>query len=193
MRETYEKRLWRALLPLYYPRASRRVPTAKLHHGAHRVPLAPWPARGRLSARAAPFPPRSRGDSALAEITLGPPGRAAGLEVVAEVLKTEAVFIANPRCGHPAMVERLKKRIEGHLTATRYQMVQYNVHRDNMPKVAEITPGKRAPTVSPLDTDGWCAVSALVLKKLVSEKMDALQAAGATDILVFDIANSRGF
>ena len=105
----------------------------------------------------------------------------------------EAVFIANPRCGHPAMVERLKKRIEGHLTATRYQMVQYNVHRDNMPKVAEITPGKRAPTVSPLDTDGWCAVSALVLKKLVSEKMDALQAAGATDILVFDIANSRGF
>ena len=119
--------------------------------------------------------------------------RAAGLEIVAEVLKTEAVFIANPRCGHPAMVERLKKRIEGHLTATRYQMVQYNVHRDNMPKVAEITPGKRAPTVSPLDTDGWCAVSALVLKKLVSEKMDALQAAGATDILVFDIANSRGF
>ena len=75
MRETYEKRLWRAHLPLYYPRASRRVPTAKLHHGAHRVPLAPWPARGRLSARAAPFPPRSRGDSALAEITLGPPDR----------------------------------------------------------------------------------------------------------------------
>ena len=27
----------------------------------------------------------------------------------------------------------------------------------------------------------------------LSEKMDALQAAGATDILVFDIANSRGF
>ena len=132
-------------------------------------------------------------DAVVDLVETGTTMRAAGLEVVAEVLKTEAVFIANPRCGHPAMVERLKKRIEGHLTATRYQMVQYNVHRDNMPKVAEITPGKRAPTVSPLDTDGWCAVSALVLKKLVSEKMDALQAAGATDILVFDIANSRGF
>ena len=50
---------------------------------------------------------------------------------------------------------------------------------------------KRSPTVSPLDADGWCAVSALVLKKELSEIMDQLQEAGATDILAFDIANSR--
>ena len=58
-------------------------------------------------------------------------------------------------------------------------------------QVLTITPGKRSPTVSPLDADGWCAVSALVLKKELSEIMDQLQEAGATDILAFDIANSR--
>jgi ATP phosphoribosyltransferase len=59
------------------------------------------------------------------------------------------------------------------------------------PQVVAITPGKTSPTVSKLDAEGWCAVSSLVLKKNVSEVMDQLEAQGATDILVFDMANSR--
>lgn len=55
----------------------------------------------------------------------------------------------------------------------------------------QVTPGKRAPTVSPLDVEGWVAVQALILKKESSRVMDALKAAGATDVLIFSLQNTR--
>lgn len=55
----------------------------------------------------------------------------------------------------------------------------------------KITPGKRAPTVTSLDADGWVAVSAMVEKKAIATVMDELSKVGATDILVLNIANSR--
>ncbi len=70
-------------------------------------------------------------------------------------------------------------------------MVMYNVSNDLMDKAIVITPGKRSPTVTNLECGNVKAVSALVLKKEVSEKMDALHDIGATDILVLDLQNSR--
>lgn len=55
----------------------------------------------------------------------------------------------------------------------------------------KVTPGKRSPTVSPLEEADWVAVSALVPKARIHEIMDELQAIGAVDILVFDMANCR--
>lgn len=55
----------------------------------------------------------------------------------------------------------------------------------------QVTPGKRAPTVSQLDMTGWVAVQALILKKETSRVMDALKAVGATDILIFSLQNTR--
>lgn len=54
-----------------------------------------------------------------------------------------------------------------------------------------ITPGKRAPTVTALEAPGWVAVSVMVEKKQIANKMDELTEVGATDILVLEIANSR--
>lgn len=56
--------------------------------------------------------------------------------------------------------------------------------------VFQITPGKKSPTVASLK-DGGFAVSALVLKKDSALVMDKLHELGATDILVFNISNSR--
>jgi ATP phosphoribosyltransferase len=39
--------------------------------------------------------------------------------------------------------------------------------------------------------EGWCAVSSLVNKSGSAEVMDQLTAIGATDILLFEICNSR--
>lgn len=85
----------------------------------------------------------------------------------------------------------MKRRIDGYITATKYVMIVYNITADLMAKAIEITPGKRSPTVTSLDDGHYKSVSSLVLKKEVSEKMDALHDIGATDILVLSLANSR--
>jgi ATP phosphoribosyltransferase len=69
-------------------------------------------------------------------------------------------------------------------------MVSYNCSSDILELVCKITPGKRSPTITSL-TDGGHAVSGLVKKGEVVKVMDELHAAGARDILVFEMANSR--
>jgi ATP phosphoribosyltransferase len=54
-----------------------------------------------------------------------------------------------------------------------------------------VTPGKRAPTITALEEDGWVAVNAMVEKKRMAPIMDKLAEIGATDILVLEISNSR--
>ena len=113
------------------------------------------------------------------------------MEVVHEILDTQAILIANPNSEHKDLISVLKKRIEGYLTATKYVMIVYNVSNDILQDAIKITPGKRSPTVTNLDCGNVKAVSALVLKKEVSNKMDELHDIGATDILVLDLQNSR--
>lgn len=49
----------------------------------------------------------------------------------------------------------------------------------------------RAPTITALEDPDWVAVSSMVEKRTIATVMDDLTAAGATDILVLQIANSR--
>ena len=85
----------------------------------------------------------------------------------------------------------MKNRIEGYITATKYVMIVYNVGVELLDEAVKITPGKRSPTITSLECGSVKSVSSLVLKKEISEKMDALQKVGATDILVLNINNSR--
>lgn len=100
-------------------------------------------------------------------------------------------MIANPHSEHKDLLDLLRRRIDGYLTATKYVMVIYNVHTDLLHEATAITPGKRSPTVTSLDDGHYKSVSSLVLKTEVSQKMDALHEVGATDILVVELANSR--
>jgi ATP phosphoribosyltransferase len=100
-------------------------------------------------------------------------------------------MISNPHSVHQDMISLVKRRMEGYITATKYVMLMYNVSNELMDKALVITPGKRSPTVTNLSCGNVKAVSSLVLKKEVSEKMDALHDIGATDILVLDLQNSR--
>jgi len=118
--------------------------------------------------------------------------RAAGLEIVEKIMDTQAVLIKNKRnTQHLEIAERIKKRIEGWHTATKYQMIQYNIEKVNLDKALAITPGKRSPTVSALEESGWLAVSSLVKKDEAAKIMDDLQSIGADSILIFSISNSR--
>jgi len=130
-------------------------------------------------------------DAVVDLVETGTTMRAAGLEIVGEIMETQSVLIASPSTRHQKLIETLIKRIEGFQTAQKYQMIQYNVQRSLLPKALEVTPGKRSPTISGLDEKDWVAVSSLILKKESSQIMDRLQEIGASDILLFALNNTR--
>ncbi|CEP63458.1 ATP phosphoribosyltransferase LALA0_S08e02938g [Lachancea lanzarotensis] len=118
--------------------------------------------------------------------------RAAGLIDIATVLETSAHLIEskNPR-GDPELLQTIKSRIEGVMTAHKYVSCQYNVPTSCLPEVLKITPGRRAPTISQIDDAGWVAVSAMIDRKQKGTVMDELKKKGAADIMVFEISNCR--
>lgn len=130
-------------------------------------------------------------DAVVDLVETGTTMRAAGLEVVHDILSTQAVLISNPNTKHKELITKLERRIQGYITSTKYVMMMYNVSNDLLSMAIEITPGKKSPTVTSLECGNNKAVSVLVLKKEVSEKMDALYDVGATDILVLELNNSR--
>ncbi|KAF7559576.1 hypothetical protein G7046_g4567 [Stylonectria norvegica] len=117
--------------------------------------------------------------------------RAAGLKAIDTVVDSTAVLIKSKSPSNPEMVELIASRIRGVITAQRYVLCQYNIERSQLSKATKITPGKRAATITTLDTEGWVAVSSMVEKKKIALVMDDLTRVGAHDILVLDIHNTR--
>ncbi|KAK7689968.1 hypothetical protein QCA50_006608 [Cerrena zonata] len=120
--------------------------------------------------------------------------RAAGLHAIATLLETEAVLIKSSTPKDPAhepLIKTIASRIAGVVAARRYVVCQYNVRRERLHDATSITPGRRAPTISPLEEDGWAAVSAMVEKSKVANIMDNLVKIGAEDILIFNLDNCR--
>lgn len=117
--------------------------------------------------------------------------KAAGLKAIDTVVESSAILIKSKAPSNPAMVNLIAARIGGVITAQKYVLCQYNIARTKLPEAAKITPGKRAPTVTSLEEEGWVAVSAMVEKKRIAPVMDELTQVGATDILVLDIHNTR--
>ena len=117
--------------------------------------------------------------------------RAAGLKAIATVVESTAVLISSKNPSDPKLVNLIHQRIKGVITAQKYVLCSYNVERKNLSAASRITPGKRAPTINSLEEEGWVAVSAMVERSKIAGAMDDLVEAGATDILVTKIDNSR--
>ncbi|CAK41508.1 hypothetical protein CBS63078_4064 [Aspergillus niger] len=116
--------------------------------------------------------------------------KAAGLKAIDTVVETISVLVKSKKTQNP-LVDLIASRIRGVITAQKYVLCQYNIPRGELATASKITPGKRAPTVTALEEDGWVAVSSMVEKKKIATVMDDLTKVGATDILVLNIANSR--
>ncbi|KAI8815786.1 HisG-domain-containing protein [Fimicolochytrium jonesii] len=123
--------------------------------------------------------------------------REARLHAISTLLTSEAVLIANAAkyssttTNQTKLIDTLRRRIEGVVAAQKYLLCNYNIHREKLKDAVKITPGRKAPTVSPLEDEEWVAVSAMVLKSEAASVMDRLEAVGASDVLVFQIHNSR--
>lgn len=105
--------------------------------------------------------------------------RAAGLTPISTLLTSQAVLIRSnkpvPNQDNADLISRVCGRIAGVIAAGKYVLCNYNIPRANVEKATKVTPGRRAPTVSPLDDPEWVAVSSMVLKAEVADVMDRLQ------------------
>ncbi|KIJ45898.1 hypothetical protein M422DRAFT_226952 [Sphaerobolus stellatus SS14] len=120
--------------------------------------------------------------------------RAAGLHAIDTVLNTEAVLIksAKPKHEHlKPIIDLVTRRIAGVIASKKYVLCEYNIPRAALSNATAITPGRRAPTISPLEDPEWVAVSSMVERKRVAGVMDQLVDIGAEDVLVVSLDNCR--
>ena len=117
--------------------------------------------------------------------------RSAGLKAIDDVVVSQAVLIQSRAPSNRELVELIAARIRGVITAQKYALCQYNIARAALAQATRITPGKRSPTVTALDENGWVAVSVMVSRRDMAVVMDELARVGAQDILMLDIHNSR--
>jgi ATP phosphoribosyltransferase len=119
--------------------------------------------------------------------------RAAGLAEADVVLRSESVLISSGHMSpeHQKVAEMLLRRIKSVLAARAYVLIEYNAPRTLLTECMAITPGRRAPTLSPLDDSDWVSVSAMIPSKDKHEIMDRLHDVGAVDIFVASIQNCR--
>lgn len=122
--------------------------------------------------------------------------RAAGLKAICTLLETSAHLISSKNPKFPETVDIIKQRFEGILAAQKYVLCNYNSPRSILKHVLTITPGRRSATVSALerkaeDDEDWVAVSVMIEKSQIGNKMDELKKSGASDILVSEISNCR--
>ena len=113
------------------------------------------------------------------------------LRRIGDVWDSQAWLVANPNLeGHPdraALVRRLRARLDGLLTARRLKYVTLNAPAEALPRIREILPGMRSPTVVPLADTGMVAVHAAAQEDVFWEAMERLKEAGATEILVLPV------
>jgi ATP phosphoribosyltransferase len=125
-------------------------------------------------------------------VSTGTTLRQAGLEFVGEpILHSEAVLVRRYGAEPVPPVDQLLRRLQGVLVARRYVMMDYDVQVENVERAVALTPGMESPTVSPLHTEGWVAVRAMVPRRDAQRIMDDLWEIGARAILVTDIHACR--
>ncbi|QNV39124.1 ATP phosphoribosyltransferase [Rothia amarae] len=118
--------------------------------------------------------------------------RAAGLEPFGEALmKSEALLIKRAGVEDRSGLDKLARRLRGVLIARQYVLMDYDIDQALLPRATAITPGLEAPTISPLERDGWVAVRSMVPRTAVNKIMDELYEIGARAILVSPIQAAR--
>lgn len=112
-----------------------------------------------------------------------------GLREVASILKSQAVIISNKNLDREKRVilEKLLFRIRAVKNAKENKYILLNAPESAVPKICEILPGMKSPTILPLIEKGWCSLHSVVREDEFWERINQLKNAGAEGILVIPI------
>ena len=123
-------------------------------------------------------------------VSTGTTLRQAGLKIIGDpILESEALLISSKKVSDEG--SNLIRRLNGVIIARQYVLMDYDIKSELIDKACTITPGFESPTISPLRTEGWSAVRAMVPRKQAQKVMDELWGLGARGILVTDIHACR--
>lgn len=117
----------------------------------------------------------------------------AGLVTVGEpILSSEAIVIsASKDCTEKRAVRTFIDRLRGVITARNFVVIEYDCPKSKLDEACRLTPGIESPTVAPLSDPEWVAVKAMVKRKEMHTRIDALADMGAKGILVTPISTCR--
>ncbi len=113
------------------------------------------------------------------------------LRVVAEIMRSATVLIANPR----SMADRWKKAkimeiamlMRGAMQAEGMVGLKMNVPRDRLARVLSLLPAMKRPTVSPLSDPNWVSLETVIEESAVRKLITALKAAGAQGLVEYPL------
>ena len=115
-----------------------------------------------------------------------------GMVVVATLLTSFTQVVANVDAAADPVrrqaMDDLVTLLVGAATARSKTLIKLNVADADLPRVLEVLPSMKAPTVNELADSGFHAVEAVVDKATVNRLIPTLKAAGAFDILELPIA-----
>jgi len=112
-----------------------------------------------------------------------------GLSEVEIVLRSEAVLVARPDLTEPKrnILDRLLFRINAVQAANSNKYILLNAPNESIPRITELLPGMRSPTVVPLAQEGWSSLHSVVKEDDFWEVIENLREAGAEGVLVIPI------
>jgi ATP phosphoribosyltransferase len=112
-----------------------------------------------------------------------------GLKETDRVLESEAVLVATPSLPteKQELLDRLVFRIKSVLSARNNKYIMLNAPASALDNICDILPGKKSPTVMPLQKEGWVSIHSVVSESKFWEVIGSLKDAGAEDILVLPI------
>ena len=112
------------------------------------------------------------------------------LRLLTKIYDSEAQLIANKKAlenGRKVLVDKLMTRFNGVLAAKNYKYVMMNAPETILPRVIEIVPGLKSPTVAPLAKEGWISIQTVIKEDVFWETIEKLKEAGAQGIIILPI------
>jgi len=112
-----------------------------------------------------------------------------GLKEVEVLVKSEAVLIANKKLSpeKTELLEKLLFRIKAYKNGQGRKYILLNAPNEALPKIVELLPGMRSPSILPLADKGWSSVHSVINDDDFWEVIDELKMVGAEGILVVPI------
>lgn len=129
---------------------------------------------------------------AIAELTeTGRSLKANNLRIVETILESTPRFIANPQSWKDEWkrnkIRQITTLLEGALMAEEKVVLKMNVSKENLPRLLELLPALRRPTISELHEEGWVAIETVVNEKLVRDLVFQAKEAGAEGIIEYSL------
>lgn len=116
--------------------------------------------------------------------------KANGLVEIENIFDSETQLVQTNKPlseGKQALIQKILQRIEGYKKAAESRYIMMNAPESAVPKIKELIPSLKSPTVMPLADNGMVAIHTVIPLTTFWDVMENLKDAGATGIVMLPI------